>query len=64
MPEKKMVYGDYNLVDDTTWVRVKNISIHICSRKEGVKVSMYKVGEENQIPLTESFVSFESEGAA
>jgi hypothetical protein len=29
-----------------------------------VKVSMYKVGEENQIPLTESFVSFESEGAA
>ena len=49
---------DYIMASDSIWITVKNISVHIARKDEGVSVSLYPTNFEDGDSITETWATY------
>lgn len=49
---------DYELVGESTWITVKNLSVYVKKTDEGVVVDIFNKGEEADEPLASTYAFF------
>lgn len=49
---------DYVLEDESVWITVNNISVHIIKTDEGVVADLYPLGKEDENPMTSTWLMF------
>ena len=53
----KLKDGDYELVDGAAWLAARGFAVRIFSTDNGINVSIYKNGAEDEGPITATFAA-------
>jgi hypothetical protein len=57
--ERKMIIDEFDSVEiDHLWLTVKNLSVNIIQKEDGVAVDIYPLDHEDEDPIVSTYVFF------